>query len=640
MNDQITKRQYGLWQSPITSEYLSQGIRISDVQWDDAGSLVWLESRANQSVCVVKPHDGQAVRDLNSTFSVRARVGYGGGDFSVGKGSVYFVEATSGRIYRQAIEQGVPKALTPAFGSTAAPVLSPDGKWLLYIRSYEDLDSLEVVDAQGVNWPQKLVWGNDFYMQPAWHPDGDRIAWVSWDHPDMPWDATEIWIGKITLPAVGMPSIVNKQLIAGGKQISVFQPEFSPDGRYLAYISDESGWWQLYVYNLQTGDIRQLTSLQAEHAKPAWVQGMRTYAFSPDSRWVLFIRNLSGRDSLWMLDLDNGEEACVNIDPGYSSLEQISVSKNGVALIASGGGIPSRVISCELPFRNLEQIENKLYPVKVERRTVSEEFGPQVYSEPQSISWKDVDGDSAFGSYYSPQNPKFTGVGTPPLIVSIHGGPTSQSGSQFNLKAQFFTSRGFAFLDVNYRGSTGYGREYRNKLRGQWGVYDVIDAINGATYLIDQGHVDRERIVIMGGSAGGFTVYKAMEDFPEFFRAGISLYGVSNQFALAADTHKFEAHYNDSLLGPLPQAAKIYRERSPIFFAERIRRPMAIFQGEDDQVVPRRQSDEMVDVLRRNGVPVVYHVYPGEGHGFRKPETISHMYQEIGRFLRDFVIYI
>jgi dipeptidyl aminopeptidase/acylaminoacyl peptidase len=225
------------------------------------------------------------------------------------------------------------------------------------------------------------------------------------------------------------------------------------------------------------------------------------------------------------------------------------------------------------------------------------------------------------------------------LVVRVHGGPTSQSRSNFNPQAQFFTSRGYAVLDVNYRGSTGYGRPYRNKLRGSWGIYDVQDAVSGGRFLSEQGRVDGERLVIMGGSAGGFTVLKALEDFPGAFKAGICLFGVSNQFTLAAETHKFEARYSDTLLGPLPEAASIYRERSPIFFIDQIKDPIAIFQGEEDIVVPRNQSDEVAASLQRRGVPHVYHVYPGEGHGFRKAETIEHFYQAVERFLRQYVIY-
>ncbi len=250
-----------------------------------------------------------------------------------------------------------------------------------------------------------------------------------------------------------------------------------------------------------------------------------------------------------------------------------------------------------------------------------------------------MDGGNVHGLFYPPVNPAFEGSGVPPLIVRVHGGPTSQAFNAFNSQAQFFTSRGYAVLDVNYRGSTGYGREYRNLLRGSWGIYDVQDAVSGAGYLADQNRADRARLVIIGGSAGGFTVLKALEDFPGFFKAGICLFGVSNQFTLAAETHKFEAHYSDTLLGPLPEAAQIYRERSPIFFVNKIQDPIAIFQGEIDTVVPRKQSDEVVASLQRRGVEHVYHVYPGEGHGFRKAETIEHFYQAVDQFLRQYVIF-
>ncbi len=636
MEKNIIERQFGLWESSISPGALAEGQRISDVMWDETGFLVWLESRSDRMVLVVQGCDGQAMRDLNSTFSVRAKIGYGGGDFCVGNGQVYFVDAESGRLFRQALAGGSAEAISPGFGASGAPVLSPDGNSLLFIRSYEGKDSLEIVDVAGNHWPKKLVSGNDFYMQPAWHPDGSKIAWISWDHPNMPWDGTRLWTAKIDFSKKECPMLEEKVLVAGGDQISIFQAQFSPDGRYLAYVSDKSGWWQIYVYDQISGVHKQLTHTTAEHGIPGWVQGMRTYAFSPDGSRIYFIRNQDGQDSLWELNLDSGEETQIHL-PGYTNLVQIHVSSFGIALIGSGGAVPTQVIST--PLKKKAKNADTRPSFTIWRRTTAEDIPVAYYSLPRSIDWIGLDGECVHGIYYPPQNPGFTGVGKPPLIVSVHGGPTSQVGSGFNTKAQFFTSRGYAFLEVNYRGSTGYGRAYREKLRGNWGIFDVEDTISGATHLIKQDLADQDRIIIMGGSAGGFTVYKAMEDHPEFFKAGISLFGVSNQFALAAETHKFEAHYTDSLIGILPTAADLYRERSPIYFANKIKRPMAIFQGENDVVVPRNQSDEIVDILRRNGVPVVYHIYPGEGHGFRKKETISHMYQEILKFLRDYVIY-
>jgi len=273
------------------------------------------------------------------------------------------------------------------------------------------------------------------------------------------------------------------------------------------------------------------------------------------------------------------------------------------------------------------------------RRATSEELPEETYSQPECVAWQGMDGEQAFGLYYPPHNPRFEGKGKPPLMVFIHGGPTSQAQDEFSLRNQFFTSRGYAVLEVNYRGSTGYGREYRNKLRGNWGIYDVQDAVSGAQHLVDNDKADGNRLVIIGGSAGGYTVLQALVDYPGFFKAGICLYGISNQFTAAVETHKFEVHYSDLLLGFLPEAAKVYRQRSPLFFAEKIKDPIALFQGEDDQVVRRNQSDEMVAVLQKQGVPYIYHVYPGEGHGFRKSETIIHYYETVEKFLREFVIF-
>jgi dipeptidyl aminopeptidase/acylaminoacyl peptidase len=580
-------------------------------------------------VLVVQPADGQAERDLNSDYSVRAKVGYGGGDFCVSQGQIVFADAKSGRLYNQPLHEGSAQPITPAFGAAAAPALSPDGRWLAFIHSYEDRDVLAVVDSLGQFWPAQMASGHDFYMQPAWHPQGRVMAYIAWDHPNMPWDGTTLILAQVDHSSGSLPALSGAVTVAGGAEISVFQPEFSPNGRYLAYVSDETGWWQLYLYDLETQTKRQLTHEQAEYAVPAWTQGKRSYAFSPDSQSILTIRNQMSLNSLWRIDLASGDQRRVPLE-GYTSLEQIAVAPDGqrIALIASGGSTPPRLIICDL--------EGK---VTVVRRCLSEDVPTSTYSVPQHITWQGADKGEAHGLLFRPHNPGYEGVGKPPLIVNIHGGPTSQRLASFSLQAQFFTSRGYAYLDVNYRGSTGYGRAYRNMLYQSWGIYDVEDAVSGARSLAEQGLVDEKRMVIMGGSAGGFTVLKALEDHPGFFKAGICLFGVSNQFTLAAETHKFEAHYSDTLLGPLPEAADLYRERSPIFFVDRIQDPIAVFQGEEDVVVPRAQSDAVVEALRRRGVPHIYHLYPGEGHGFRKTETIEHHFQTVEKFLRQFVIF-
>jgi dipeptidyl aminopeptidase/acylaminoacyl peptidase len=628
--------QFGLWNSPITPDKLAQGISFANVEGDQSGALVWLENRSNRGVIVVQPGDGSAPRDLTNTYSIRAKVGYGGGDFTVGQGWVYYCAAESGRIYRQNLQNGLPQPITPAFGHAASPVLSPDGRWLVFVHSYEDQDCLALIDRDGRHWPVKLVSGADFYMQPAWHPNSQMLAWVDWNHPNMPWDGTFLRLAKLSVSAAGqthpLPEVAEISVIAGDIQTSIFQPQFSPDGGSLAYCSDTTGWWQIYLHDLKTGEQRQLTHTTAEHGTPAWVQGMRTFTFSGDGRSIYFVRNDQGNDSLWQLDITSAEEHPLPLDPAYTALDHITCWSQGdqdrLAFAASGSRRPSRVISFQPGSGE-----------RVWRRATTEELPEDIYSEAECLAWQGMDGGEAYGLYYPPQNPRYEGKGKPPLIVSIHGGPTSQAQNVFSMRNQFYTSRGYALLEVNYRGSTGYGREYRNKLRGNWGIYDVQDAVSGAQDLIDRGKVDGSRVVITGGSAGGYTVLQALEDYPGFFKAGICLYGISNQFTAAVETHKFEVHYSDSLLGELPEAADIYRQRSPLFFAEKIKDPVALFQGEDDQVVRRNQADEMVAVLQKRGVPYIYHVYPGEGHGFRKSETITHFYETVEKFLKEFVLF-
>jgi dipeptidyl aminopeptidase/acylaminoacyl peptidase len=633
MREKVTTRQYGLWDSPITPISLARGITFSDVAWDEEGRLVWREVRSGRGVLVVQRTDSQAPRDLNSDLSVRAGVGYGGGDFAVGHGQVYFIESESGRLYRQPLEYGAARPITPAFGHFASPAISPDGKWLLFVHTYEGKDSLGIVDSEGRRWPQKLVSGNDFYMQPTWQPgqaQEGQLAWIAWDHPNMPWDGTVLHLAKFDRRNGDFPRIVEEHSIAGDARTSIFQPEFSPDGRYLAYVSDASGWWQIYLYDLENGDHRQVTSAQADHGLPAWIQGMRTYAFGPDGKSIYSLRNQQGFASLVRIDLERGGEERLAVDEVYSWMEQIAVSPGGsrIALLASGSETPPRVIT----FGASEGM-------RIRQRATSEQLSPGQYAPTQPITWQGMDGETVYGLFNPPHNPGFTSTGKPPLIVNIHGGPTSQRRAAYDAQAQFFASRGYAYLEVNYRGSTGYGREYWEALNGNWGIYDVQDAVSGARHLVDQGAVDGERLVIMGGSAGGFTVLQALEDYPGFFRAGICLYGVANQFTLVAETHKFEERYSDSLLGPLPEATEVYRARSPIFHADKIRDPIAVFQGEEDKVVPRDQSDEIVASLKERGIPHEYHLYPGEGHGFRKTETIEDFYKAVERFLRKYVIF-
>jgi dipeptidyl aminopeptidase/acylaminoacyl peptidase len=620
-----------LWDSPIRPQSLAQGLRLSDVAWDsDGDTLVWLEGRSDRGVLVCA-RPGEAPRDLTTDLSVRARVGYGDGDFTVAGGTVIFV-ASTGRLYRQPLEPGPAVPLTPEFGNAASPAVSPDGRWLLFVHHYEGADGLAVVDVEGQGWPQKLVFGDDFYMQPCWHPDGDKIAWVSWNHPQMPWDGTTLKLATLRVDGPGLPTVTQVQTLASGQDVATFQPQFSPDGRYLAYVSDETGWGNLYLYDLIEGLHKTLTAGEAEIGHPAWAQGLRTYGFSPDGGTLYYLRNRAGVRRLWTYSLTEGTAQLVPALEAYTWLEQIAVSprREALAFIASSGTMPGRVIAWDADRES---------PVRVWRRSTSENVPPEDLSTPQPLSWAAPDGTKVHGLYYPPHSNAFESTGLPPAIVLIHGGPTAQSTASYDAQAQFFATRGYAVLRVNYRGSTGYGKAYMAALRVNWGVYDVEDAVSGARHLVEAGLADPGKLVIMGGSAGGYTVLQSLVTQPGLFKAAVCLYGVSNLFTLAADTHKFEERYLDSLIGPLPEASARYRERSPIFFADRIADPVAIFQGEIDRVVPKAQSDEVVATLQARGVPHVYHVYEGEGHGWRKSGTIEDFYHRVQAFLRQYVLF-
>ncbi len=622
-------RAYGTWESAIDGASIASVVSLRDVQWNDSDdTVVWWESRGKLGVLLAQT-GVDAPRDLTDRrLNVSGRVGYGGGAFTVGGGKVVF--AAEGRLYSQSLAGGAARAITPKFGNYASPALSADGRWLACAHNYEGLDGIVLVDADGEAFPRKLAYGTDFVMQPTWHPSGDQLAFIAWNHPQMPWNGSELRIAALATEASGSPYAQNILTLTGDAETAIFQPEFSPDGRYLAYISDASGWSQLYVYDLEAQAHRQLTAVEAEHGAPAWAQGLRTYGWSGEGDSLVCIENSRGFSSLIRVDVESGKSAGIAGWEAYSDLEQVAVSprSGAVAAIASSSLIPPRIVSIDRQGRALTH-----------RRRGAENLPVDEQSPAQAITWTCDDGEQAHGLFYPPALKDEMPAGAPPLIVNVHGGPTSQRRAGYYSEAQFFTTRGYAVLQVNHRGSTGYGKAYMNRHRGNWGVYDVTDSIAGVKHLAEAGQVDSEKAVIMGGSAGGFTVLQSLVRHPGFYRAGICSYGVSNQFGLLMDTHKFEERYTYWLLGELPEAAEVYRERSPIFHADKIVDPIIVFQGADDVVVPQDQSDTIVASLRRRGIPHEYHLFEGEGHGWRMPETIETYYSKIERFLLQHVIY-
>lgn len=636
MEDEMSKqvRQFGLWQSPISPAALAGETRLMDVQWaDDGETLVWVEGRGGRGVLMVR-RPGQAARVVNDELSVRGGCGYGGGEFGLHGEFIYFATA-QGRIFRAHLDQGIPEPITPQMGGVAAPVVSPDGRWLVFVQTRAGEDHLALVDTEGKRWPQIAVEGGDFYMQPAWHPGGERLIWARWDHPDMPWSQAVIESAPVA-PGAGEFLAGPVERVAAKEGVAFQQPQYSPDGQKLAYLSDESGWWQLIVRDLSSGEERKVSERGREYGGPAWVQGLRFYEWAPDSRSLFALSASQGMSRLERVGL-GGEREVLEDFSDYTAMAQIAVApvEDGegavrLACIAQSSIISPRVVSAvvgEAP--------------RVERFGGSERFSREDLAQAQPVSWPAPSGpiEEVHGLYYAPTSARFEGVGKPPALIMIHGGPTAQRAAEWVARNQFFASRGFAVLDVNYRGSTGYGREYMEALFGQWGVVDVEDAVGGARFLAEQGLADPDKLVIMGGSAGGYTVLKALVDHPGFFKAGVSLYGISDLFALQAGTHKFEAHYNDILLGPLPEAANMYRERSPLFSAEKIADALAIYHGAKDQVVPIDQAEAIVASLRRRGVPHRYHIYEDEGHGWRRAETIVDFHRSLLGFLEEYVVY-
>lgn len=625
----VVSKAYGTWASPISGASIASGLSLRDVQWNRAGdALVWWENRAKTGVLLAQT-GSQAPRDLtDTTLNVAGRVGYGGGAYTLGDGKVFFV--AQGRLFRQALAGGEARAITPAFGSFASPAVSPDGEWVVFVHSYEHIDGLAIVDASGEDFPRKLAYGTDFVMQPTWHPAGSHIAYIAWNHPQMPWNGSELRLISLAFDGAGKPFANDVVTVAGDLNTAIFQPEFSPDGRYLSYVSDASGWNQICLYDLAEQKHIQLTVDETEHGAPAWAQGLCTYGWARDSRSIFYLENCQGFFSLRRIDLDSARSEVVAGLEAYTQMEQISVSRDNdaVAMIASSALIPPRVISL-----------NSSGDVSVHRRGGTENLREDQLSAARAITWRGDDGGDVYGLYYPPVLQDDMPAGLPPLIVNVHGGPTSQRSAGYYSETQFFTTRGYAVLQVNHRGSTGYGKAYMDMHRGNWGVYDVIDSVSGVMHLANEGLIDKAKAVIMGGSAGGFTVLQSLVDHPGFYKAGICSYGVSNQFGLLMDTHKFEERYTYWLLGELPEAADLYRERSPVFHADKIVDPIIVFQGADDVVVPQDQSDSIVASLKRRGIPHEYHLFEGEGHGWRMPETITSYYEKIDRFLLQHVIY-
>ncbi|HIC94777.1 MAG TPA: S9 family peptidase, partial [Anaerolineae bacterium] len=433
---------------------------------------------------------------------------------------------------------------------------------------------------------------------------GTRLAWLTWNHPNMPWDGTELWVAKLRADG----SLGRAGRVAGGPRESIFQPEWSPDG-ILHFVSDRTGWWNLYRW--RDGRVEPLTEMEAEFGRPQWVFGMSTYAFESAGRIICAYT----RQGTWHLaSLDTATRRLEPIETPYTEIAYVRAAPGRAVFLAGSPTEPASIVQLDLATGRIEVL----------RRSSETAIDPGYLSSPQAIEFPTEGGLTAYAFFYPPRNRDYVAPPDerPPLLVMSHGGPTSAASTTLNLEIQYWTSRGIAVLDVNYGGSTGYGRAYRERLEGRWGIVDVDDCVNGARYLVERGLVDGQRLAIRGGSAGGYTTLCALT-FRDVFKAGASYFGVSDLEALTKETHKFESHYLDRLVGPYPERRDLYRDRSPIHFAHRLSCPVIFFQGLEDKVVPPSQAELMVQALRAKGLPVAYVTFEGEQHGLRRAESIK-----------------
>jgi dipeptidyl aminopeptidase/acylaminoacyl peptidase len=617
-NTTTTVIPYGAWPSPITPEMLTGQTIGLGAPKRDGDTRYWLESRASEAgrMRLVRQRGEGAPEPITPPeMNVRSGVHeYGGGAWDVRDGVIVVSNYADCRLY--SIGDGDPRPITPDTidWRYADLLIDPARNRLFAVREdhslpdAEPVNTLVVLDLDGPNEDggAVILSGSDFVASPTLSHDGDQLAWLAWNHPNMPWDGCELWKSDIDADN----ELTTIRFVAGGPVESIFQPRWAANGD-LVFVSDRSGWWNLYRAYPGRDDITPLCPMEAEFGLPQWVFGMSTWDFTPSGDIVC----LWTQDGTWQIGRLPGEGGELEpYDTPFTVFDGLHVQDATEALvIASSAEEPGQVIALDLDSGNYITL----------RQSLDIDLPAGAISIPEPISWPTPGNATAHGFYYSPASAVATAPEgeLPPLIVKSHGGPTSATDASFNLAIQFWTSRGFAFLDVNYGGSTGYGRAYRERLAGNWGIVDVEDCIAGAQWLAEQGRVDGTRMAIKGGSAGGYTTLAALT-FHDAFQSGVSSYGIGDLEALARDTHKFESRYLDGLIGPYPEAKALYEARSPIHHVERLNAAMLILQGMDDKVVPPNQAETMAEAVRANGMPVALLKFAGEGHGFRQEASI------------------
>ncbi|NGX52733.1 MAG: Dipeptidyl aminopeptidase BIII [Candidatus Anoxychlamydiales bacterium] len=612
VNVMANDEYYGSWKSPITSKILTEGaIKFSDIFVDGNDFYISEMRPSEKGRSTILKFNGKTFDEvLDKKFNARTKVHeYGGLSFIANKGEIYFSNFVDQRIYKKN-KKGNYFPITDVATDRYANFIIDGTRNLIFSVQEEHLENEVINSIVKIDEDQrvtKIAEGFDFYSSLAISPDNKKLAFLAWNHPDMPWDAAELWLADIE----DNGDLKNLKKVAGSENESIFQPRFSKDGD-LYFVSDKTNFWNLYKYSNET--IEPIYPMDAEFGLPLWVFGMSTYDFyyDRDKTYIVCTYNKDGFDHLAVIDLKN--KKLDDIKTEFTYISNLVVKESQALFIGASASKATSIVSLDLKAQEFEVLK-KSRELNIDSRYIS---------TPEYLEFPTENNKTAYMIYYPPKNNDFLAKKNekPPLIVKSHGGPTAQSRAILNLEIQYWTSRGFAFADVNYSGSTGYGREYRERLYGNWGILDVDDCANAALYLAKKNLVDENKLIIRGGSAGGYTTLAALT-FRDIFKVGASYYGISDLEVFHSDTHKFEAKYDEKLLGKYPEKKQVYFERSPINFIDQLSCPIILFQGEDDKIVPPNQAKLMFDALNKKKLPTAYLLFEKEGHGFRNAENIQ-----------------
>jgi len=606
-------KPYGSWSSPVTPSMLvEEAVKFKDVCIDE-GTLYWVEARSaeNGRSVIMRWKDGVVEELLPAPYSAKSRVHeYGGASFIASGGVLYFSNFQDQHLYSLSPD-GEISELSRADCRRYADFVSDSRRGLLYAVEEEHRSSHEVVNRlvkvdlrTGESAPIHEGW--NFYGMPVLHPKGTHLAFITWNHPNMPWDGSTLWVGRVSSDG----ALIDLRRVAGGDSESIFQPQWSSDGT-LYFISDRTKFWN--IYRVGKGGVELCFAMNAEFGQPSWVLGLSRYGFLPSGD-IASIYTVNATDAVGILDPD--DKTLANLFLPFSSITYLKVYQNRLYFVGASPAEVPTLICFDLDKITLDRIRSS--------RELSLDLA--YVSIPREIEFPTEDGKKAFALFYPPKNDNFRCAEKPPLIVKSHGGPSSHVTSALDLEIQFWTSRGIAFLNVNYGGSTGYGREYRERLKGNWGIVDVSDCANGALYLVEQGSVDPKKMAIRGSSSGGYTALATLA-FKNVFSAGASYFGISDLELLSQDTHKFESRYLDYLIGPYPEQKERYVRCSPIHHLHALSCPVILFQGSEDRVVPPAQSQVLFDALKKNNIPVAYILFEGERHGFQLAKNVKRSFE-------------